>query len=190
VHLVEFSHGAFVNPLQRGHLTPYYDHRPPHVQDIVIRQAGTGAEQPPLSLHGRIKICADAFDFPSIPVQGEWAGMPVSPALVKWRLERWDGRIAIPETIAADFRTRLPDPQLFWSVYARGTYQNMAIFGRRLAARQPGRYLFDLTPKGLDTRHLRYGDDTYEIVVTAVDMRGNTSTLRERITVRNVRRHS
>jgi hypothetical protein len=190
LHFGEFENDAFVNPLAPGHLEPYSDRRPPHVRDIVIRQVGNGAEVAPLSIHGRVKICSDAYDLPSLPVPGAWAGLPVTPAVVKWRLQTWDGRIAVPETIAADFRGRLPVPQTFWNVYARGTYQNMPVFGKRLEARQPGRFLFDLTPHGLDTRHLRYGDDTYDIVVTAVDIRGNVSSLKQRITIRNVLAHS
>jgi hypothetical protein len=190
LHFGEFEDDAFVNPLAPGHLRPYFDRRAPRIRAIVIRQVGSGAEQAPLSIHGRVKLCVDAYDLPSLRVPGEWAGFPVAPAVVKWRLQTWNGRIAVPETTAVDFREHLPTQQRFWDVYARGTYQNMAIFGSRLAFRQPGRFLFDLTPKGLDTRHLRYGDDTYDLVVTAVDIRGNASSLTQRITIRNVRSRS
>ena len=185
LHFGEYEDGAYVNPLAPGHLRPYVDRRDPRVRDVFIRQAGSGNELAPLAVHGKVKICAEAYDLPSPAVRGEWAGLPVAPAVVKWRLQTWNGKIAIPETIAADFRHRLPAPGQFWSVYARGTYQNMAVFGSRLAARQPGRLLFNLMPGGLDTRHLRWGDDTYDLVVTAVDVRGNSSALTQRFTVRN-----
>ena len=186
LHFGEFENGVFINPLARGHLQPFADRTRPQIRDIEIRQAGSGAVVPPILVRGTVKLAVDAFDSaPGVP--GEWAGFPVTPVLVKWRLQTWKGQIAIPETVAADFRAKLPERPQFWRVYARGTYQNNAVFGTQLAARQPGRFLFNLVPNGLDTRHLRYGDDNYDLVVTAVDIRGNASTLKERITVRNVR---
>ena len=47
----------------------------------------------------------------------------------------------------------------------------------------PGRYLFRLTPKGLDTRRL--ADGPYVIEVTASDVRGNRATLTRRFYVTN-----
>ena len=186
LHFGEFVNGTFINPLARGHLQPFVDRTRPHVRGIQIRQSGSGAVVAPILVRGTVKIAVDAFDSaPGVP--GEFAGFPVAPVLVKWRLQTWKGQIAIPETIATDFRTALPARPQFWRVYARGTYQNDAVFGAQLAARQPGRLLFNLAPKGLDTRHLRYGDDNYDLVVTVIDIRGNTSTFKERITVRNVR---
>jgi hypothetical protein len=186
LHFGEFVDGTFINPLARGHLQPFVDRTNPRVRGIEIRQAGSGAVVAPILVRGTVRIAVDAFD--SAPgVTGAWAGFPVAPVLVKWRLQTWKGQIAIPDTIAADFRTKLPTRAEFWQVYARGTYQNNAVFGTQLAFRQPGRFLFNLTPDGLDTRHLRYGSDNYDLVVTAVDIRGNASTLKERITVRNVR---
>jgi hypothetical protein len=188
VHLGEFENGAFVNPLASGHLTPYRDRIAPRVTAITIRQAGTGALLDPVWVHGRIKISADAFDLPALKVPGEWAGLPVAPAVVTWRLLEWKGKVAIPDTVAADFRGALPPRSDFWDVYARGTYQNMTSFRKHLAFLQPGRYVFNLTPQPLDTRHLRYGNDVYELVVTAVDIRGNASTLTQRITIQNASR--
>jgi len=185
LHFGESEHGSFVNPLAAGHLRPYVDKARPRVRAITLRQASSGAEISPLSVHGRIKILADAFDQPSSGISGAWAGLPVTPAVVEWRLERLSGAVAIPETTAIDFRGALLPRAAFWNVYARGTYQNMPVFGTRLGYLQPGRYLFNLTPKGLDTRHLRFGNDVYNLVVKATDIRGNSSTLTERITVQN-----
>jgi murein DD-endopeptidase MepM/ murein hydrolase activator NlpD len=186
LHFGEYVDGAFVNPLVRGHLRPFADRTNPRIRGVEIRQAGTGAIVAPLTVRGRVKIAVDAFDV-TRGVTGPWAGLPVTPVLVKWRLQTWKGQIAIPDTIAADFRGTLPPRAQFWQVYARGTYQNNAVFGTRLATLQPGRFLFNLVPGGLDTRHLRWGDNVYDLFVTAVDIRGNASTLKERITVRNVR---
>jgi Peptidase family M23 len=185
LHFGEFENGSFVNPLARGHLHPYIDRKAPRVQAITIRRAASGAAISPLAVRGRIKLTAEAFDTSARPVTGAWAGLPVAPVLVEWRLQRWSGAVAIPETVAADFRRTLPPRSEFWNVYARGTYQNMPVFGSLLAYRQPGRYVFNLTPNGLDTHRLKFGNDTYDVVVIAVDIRGNTSTLTQRITVRN-----
>jgi hypothetical protein len=47
----------------------------------------------------------------------------------------------------------------------------------------PGRYLFRLTPRDLDTRRLR--DGTYVLKVTARDVRGNTGSLTRQFDVAN-----
>jgi hypothetical protein len=48
---------------------------------------------------------------------------------------------------------------------------------------QPGRYLFRLAPGGFDTRRLR--DSVYDLIVTATDIRGNSSSLVVRFSVHN-----
>jgi hypothetical protein len=47
----------------------------------------------------------------------------------------------------------------------------------------PGRFLFQLTPQGLDTRKLANG--VYQVNVRAADVRGNARTLSQRFTVVN-----
>src|SRR5205823_14954253 len=39
------------------------------------------------------------------------------------------GQVVAPEQVAVDFRTTIPPDDAFWSVYARGTFQNMSVFG-------------------------------------------------------------
>ena len=80
-----------------------------------------------------------------------------------------------------DFRGALPD-RSFSSVYARGTYQNMAVLGHHYSWAQPGSYLFKLGP-AFNTRQLRNG--AYDLVVTATDICGNSSSLALRFTVKN-----
>jgi len=82
-----------------------------------------------------------------------------------------------------DFRGFIPANRLFWRVYGRGTYPNGPVFGGQLYKRMPGRYLFRLTPRGLDTRRLR--DGAYVIRVSARDVRGNQATLTRRFVVAN-----
>jgi hypothetical protein len=135
-------------------------------------------------LRGRVEIIASAYDMPSLPVPGEWNGLPVTPALLTWRIEQAvTHRVVVPEHVAFDVRHTFPSNGLFWSVYARGTHQNMCVFGKHYSYMQPGRYLFRLAPGGLDTRTLH--DSVYDLIVTATDMRGNSSSLVERFSVHN-----
>lgn len=155
VHLTELDNGVIVNPLQRGHLTPYTDRTAPTVTAIDIARSG-----------GAVDLRATAQDMPSMPVPGAWHDLPVTPALVEWRLVNAAGRDVVPMRVVYDVREHLPAQSTFWSVYARGTHQNMTTFTHFYAYRQPGVYLFRLGDVTL-----RPG--TYRVIVTAVDIRGN-----------------
>lgn len=184
VHLTELDGGVPVDPLAAGHLTPYADTTKPAVTGISFRAGAAGGALLPELVRGRVEIVAAASDTPSLRVRGEWHGLPVAPAVVEWRLVRADtGRTVVPTRVVFDARDRLPAPGGFWSVYARGTHQNMAVFGAHYSYLQPGSYLFRLTPGGFDTRTLR--DGVYAVVVTAIDVRGNSGTLTERFSVHN-----
>jgi len=89
----------------------------------------------------------------------------------------------VPRRVAADYRTTVPKNSAFWNVYARGTYQNMSVFGPHYSYLQRGCFLFKLTPKPFDTRTLH--DGVYDLVVTASDIRGNSRSLSLRFTVHN-----
>jgi len=165
VHLTELDNGIIVNPLQRGHLSPYTDRTKPSVTAIRVRRAGR-----------LVDLEATAQDMPSTPVPGVWHDLPVTPALLEWRLVDATGRDVVPTRVVYDVRTHLPAPSTFWSVYARGTHQNMTTFTHFYAFRQPGVYLFrlgDLT--------LRPG--TYRVIVTAVDIRGNHGSREQQVVV-------
>jgi murein DD-endopeptidase MepM/ murein hydrolase activator NlpD len=183
VHLTEIRGGHAVNPLERGHLAPYYDRTRPRVAGIVVRNAA-GHVTGPLGVCGRISLAAEAYDTPSLPAPGNWRGLPVTPALVTWKVTKLEGATVVPTRIAADFRTTLPLNPDFWNVYARGTYQNAPRFGRQQYNAMPGRYIFWLDV-GLDTRTL--GNGVVTITVAASDTRGNTGVLSERISVLNFR---
>jgi hypothetical protein len=183
VHLTEVRHGLVVNPMQLGHLTPYSDHTRPWVASIHFRTSDEGPELMVGFLRGRVEILAEAYDMPTLAVPGEWNGMPVTPALLTWRIERWDGNVIVPETVARDVRTTVPLNASFWSVYARGSYQNMSVFGKHFSWGQPGRYVFRLAPQPLDTRQLK--DGLYQLVVTATDTGSNHSSLSQRFAVHN-----
>jgi hypothetical protein len=184
VHLTELDGDRIVNPLAPGHIGPYSDQTTPRVTSISFRNGGTGPEILPNLIRGRVMVVAAAEDDPTMSAPNAWKGMPVSPALLTWEIRSWTGKVVRDRHVAVDFRGALPN-RSFWAVYARGTYQNMAVLGSHYSWAQPGSYLFKLSP-GLDTRGLR--DGAYDIVVTATDIRGNSSSLSRRFTIGNHRR--
>jgi hypothetical protein len=183
VHLTEIDNGRVTDPLLPGHLTPYRDTTTPYVASIRLRTSDDGPELVTGFVQGRIEMIAEAYDTPALPVPGEWHGLPVTPGLVSWRIESWNGKVVVPETVARDARTTVPPNSDFWHIYARGTYQNMAVFGKHFSWLQPGCYLFRLTPQPFDTHRLK--DGVYQLVVTVADVAGNHSSLSQRFAVHN-----
>jgi hypothetical protein len=166
VHLTEIDGTTPVNPLQYGHLTPYWDRTPPVIRAIVVRGSTSGA------LGGRIWFVVNAYDLPSITPPAPWGAQPVTPAEVSWTLRGPGGRTVIPPTVAADFRFHLPPRRDFWHVYATRTRQNQPTIAFT-HQHEPGRYFFDLTPGGLRTASLPTG--RYSLTVTVTDIRSNRS---------------
>ena len=183
VHLTEIDNGQAVNPLR--HLRPFSESDAPVIRGIEIRVARTDERRlagRSLVLRGRIWLIADAFDYPNLAPPPRWGDLPVTPALLEWGLTGSGGRAAIPLHVAVDFRHRLPPPRLFWRTYAEGTYQNDPVIGST-HARVPGRYLFDLTPDGLNTRRLPNGQ--YMLTVLASNICGNATNLTEQVRIEN-----
>jgi murein DD-endopeptidase MepM/ murein hydrolase activator NlpD len=184
VHLTEIDNGVIVNPLQSGHLSPYTDKSVPKVDSIEFRTSVTGKELMPELLRGRVELLASVTDMPTLRVPGVWRDLPVTPALVTWEIRRADnGKVIVPTRTAYDVRNHLPAPNMFWQIYARGTHQNMSVFGAHYSFMQPGMYLIRLAPGGFDTRTLH--DAVYDLVVTATDIRGNHSSSAVRFSVHN-----
>jgi hypothetical protein len=183
VHISEIDGSRIVNPLQKGHLTPYRDTTKPTIRDVLIKNQ-TGIVQAPLGLCGNVEIDADVFDTPPVPVPGSFNGMPVAPAYVAWRLTRLGGAVAVPWTVVADFTQTVPPNSRFWNVYAKGTYENAPRFGREQYVSMPGRYLFLLSPS-LDTSSLANG--VYVLSVRAADVRGNSTLATRRLAVLNAK---
>ena len=103
---------------------------------------------------------------------------------LEWRIQRADtGKVVVPTRVVYDVRDHLPALGDFWRVYARGTHQNMSVFGKHYSYMQPGVYLFRLSSGGFDTRQLH--DSVYELVVTATDIRGNHSSTVQRFSIHN-----
>jgi hypothetical protein len=184
VHLTELSNDRAVNPLAPGHIGPYADHTTPLVTSISFRKRETSRDGLPSLISGRVLLVAGAEDAPTMSAPQGWRGLPVAPALLTWEVRSWTGKVVRGRQIAADLRGDLPN-RSFWQVYARGSYQNMAVLGRHYSWAQPGSYLFKLS-SGFDTRTLR--DGAYDLVVTATDIRGNSSSLSRRFTIKNGRR--
>lgn len=183
VHFTEIDSGTTVNPVQTGHLTPYSDRTKPEIDSIAFRAGDTGRDLMPNFLRGSIEMIAESYDTAPMPVPGRWKDMPVAPALITWHLQTLGGRRVTGERIAADFRRTIPKNSLFWSYYARGTYQNQSVFSTHYSWEQPGCFLFKLTRGLFDTRSLE--DGVYDLVVTATDIRGNRSSSSRRMTIHN-----
>lgn len=184
VHLTERIYGERVNPLAPGHIAPYTDRTRPAVTEISFRHSD-GQRLLPNLIRGRVTMVAAAHDMPSKAAPGLWRHLPVTPAVIKWALRRWPNKI-VAHGVTRDVRLRLPSDWAFWSTFARGTFQNMAVFGRHYSYLQTGAYLFNLSPRPFDTRSLP--DGVYELIVTASDIRGNAGSLAQRFTIHNSRR--
>jgi hypothetical protein len=172
VHLTEIDRGRAVNPLAPGHLQPFRTGLRPVIRALDLRPPSAHERRTPL-LRRRVWLIADVYDFPNQPPPLPWGEMPVAPAVVGWRLAKVGGPTVVPLRTAVDFRLHLPPPRYFWRVYAAGSYQNEPVIGDT-HARLPGRYLFDLTPGGLNTRRLPNG--RYRLTVTAADVCGNRTS--------------
>jgi hypothetical protein len=161
VHLADRRGGQYWNPLREGALTPFEDFGAPVVDRIVAERGGSRRD--PRALTGVVNLIALAHDNPPISAPPPWKDMPVTPALVRWRLVR-DARAVVPWRVAADFRSTLLPRSRYSEIYAAGTRQNHA--PRR------GLYRFWLA-RSFDTRDHR--DGSYRLDVEAADMRGNAS---------------
>jgi Peptidase family M23 len=180
VHFAESTRGprgiVYWNPLRSGALSPFFDFGPPVIDAIVT-------SLPPNALRGLVDLSVKTHDNTPIevtqPSPPGWHGMPVTPALVRWRLMR-GARAVVPWQVAVDFRGSLhPVVQggsdaNFGAVYAPGTEQNHP--------NAPGLYHFWLR-RGFDTRAFADGD--YVLEVEASDVRGNPRTADVALTIGN-----
>jgi hypothetical protein len=177
VHLAERTpspapQGTYWNPLRAGALTPFADYGPPVVSRVVT-------SLPPNALHGLVDFVVEAFDRPPISAPAPWHDIPVTPALVRWRLVRGSSQV-VRWRVAADFRTSFVPAVAgnsdlhFDEVYAPGTRQNHP--------NEPGLFRFWLA-RGFDTRP--HPDGNYLLEVQAADVRGNSSLGRLALTFAN-----
>ena len=119
VHLTEFDRGRPVNPVASGRLSPYFDTTTPHISQIAFRQSEGGPDELPQFLRGRVYLLAEAvdtaesIDTPGLRTPGIYRNWLVSPALVAWRIERWDGKVVVRERVARDVREPNPNNSRF-----------------------------------------------------------------------------
>jgi peptidase M23-like protein len=183
VHFGEIDRGHAVNPLERGHIAPYFDHTKPTVTELALRSDNRRTAQGgALVACDTVAILAEAQDLPALPVPGPWAGLPVAPALVSWSLKAVAGPYVVRPHVSTSFVRRIPSNTRFWDVYARGTFQNVARFGHHQYSRLHGHFLY-LVARALDTRKL--ADGQYVLTVSAEDTRGNQGRLSTTLTVDN-----
>jgi murein DD-endopeptidase MepM/ murein hydrolase activator NlpD len=182
VHFAELRGNTIVNPLAPGHLTPYADTTAPRVASITLRKDERGPALVPTFVRGSVQMITEAYDTRQMRIPGVWQPMPVAPARVAWELRGLGGK-AVARGVAADFSSSIPSNSVFWSYYARGTYQNMSVFGPRYSWGQPGCFLFKLTRSPFDTT--KVPDGVYDLVVTVSDIRGNSSSKALRLTIHN-----
>ena len=189
VHLTQRENGRVVNPVAPGRLAPYEDTTSPEILDVALRGDERGPDDMLQAISGRVHLLAEAIDAaepidtPGLRTPGAYRNWPVTPALVTWRIERWNGQVVVSPRVARDVRRFLPEEGSFWSSFARGTHQNQSVFGSHYSYLQHGRYVFRLTPRPFDTRTLR--DGVYDLVVTATDIAGHRDSARIRFTVQN-----
>ena len=182
VHFTELIGGKAVNPLAAGHLTPYDDRTPPRIGPVELRRPGTSTLVLPELVRGRVEVGVSAIDRPDHGAGGTWTDMPTVPALITWRVERAsDGTTVVREQTSFDVRARVPPQKDFWRSYLRETRQNMPTFKLHRYWRQPGLFVFRLGV--LDTRRLP--DGIYTIVATSSDIRGNSASARQILTIYN-----
>ena len=137
VHFAERRGDFYVNPLRNGGLGPYVDRTAPTVDTITL--VGTD-------------LVAAAHDTPDPRVPGAWAGEPVTPALLRWRVGNGQWRTA------ADFRAKMLPKSEFGQVYTPTTLQNHK--------GEPGCFSFYLARNWHPT-------GSYTVYVEASDMSGN-----------------
>jgi hypothetical protein len=168
VHFAEVRGGAALNPLRAGALRPYRDTTVPRVSRIVFQ---SGSRVPRGNVTGVVDIVAEAYDQPPLPVPPPFADMPVTPALIRWRILR-GGQQVVPWGTAVDFRRFKPPKELFGSFYAAGTRQNHP--------NRPGRYRFYLAHRW-DSARLSPGH--YRLEVAASDTHRNRGIARLDFTI-------
>lgn len=181
VHLTEVDSGRVTDPLLPGHLTPYYDTTKPIVSSIQLRTSDEGMPLMTNFIRGSVQMYVEAYDWPTMAVPTPWTDMPMTPAVISYRIETWNGKVKIPETTVWDTRRTIPANSTFWSHYARGTFQNMSVFASHYSWGQPGCFVFRVGV--LNTRRL--SDNVYRLVITAKDVRGNQSSSSIRFSVHN-----
>jgi murein DD-endopeptidase MepM/ murein hydrolase activator NlpD len=170
VHVSERRAGVYANPLRTGAMGPYSDDSRPDVREITFSRGGREITS---ALRGVVDIVVVLDDSAPVTPPAPWDRAVLMPSLVRWRVLDERGREARRWQTILDARERLPPPPLA-VVYAPGTRQNRP--NRR------GSYRIYLS-QGWDSSSLKSG--SYELEVSATDIRGNTASQRATFVVAN-----
>jgi hypothetical protein len=115
VHVSEQRNGVYVNPLRPGAMGPYADRTCPSVKQVRFERAGVRLSA--RSVRGTVDVVVGALDPPAVSAPAPWRELPVTPALVEWRILSEGGRVVQTWRAAFDVRSSLPSGS-FESVYA------------------------------------------------------------------------
>lgn len=171
VHLSEKRFGQYVNPLRLGGLRPYRDTMPPVIRKLVFYRCGTTTEVKADAVSGCVDVAVDAYDPPPIAPSPPWSDVVLSPARIGW--SGLFGGAWLPlayRTQNVDFINLLTVPLV--DVYAPGTIMN--------GPNAPGDYRYWLAR---NVNASLFSDGSHTVVVTASDVRGNTTTAALEFTV-------
>ena len=171
VHFAERWRQAYRNPLRAGALQPWIDKKAPHITAVELFDGSR--KVPPAKVRGAVDVIVEAFAMPPLAVPAPWAAMPVSPAVIRWRVRR-GGKTVRPWHTPVDLRLRMLDQDLFPKVYAPGTRQNHP--------NKPGRYRFYLAHTW-STKLLPNGH--YELDVEAANVAGHKASASLPFTIAN-----
>jgi hypothetical protein len=171
VHFAERREGSYRNPLRAGALSPWHDDTKPAVTKITFSRNGTSL--PANAVHGAVDVIAEAHDTPPVPVPAPWDGLPVTPAVIRWRVTR-GAEVVRPWHTPVDFTQTLLPQSAFDRIYAPGTRQNHA--------GAPGLYRFYLAHTWSTST---LPDGAYQLHVEASDLAGNTGALTQSFTIAN-----
>lgn len=171
VHFAEHRGNKYLNPLRPGGIAPYADGTRPTVQSIAFSK--NGQTVPPDQVSGRVDLMVNAFDTTPLPVPPPWNNMPVTPALLRWRVIR-NGNTVVPWQTGVDFRDHMLPMEQFNEVYAPGTRQNHP--------NEPGVYYFYVA-RNWDTARLP--DGRYRLQLSASDLQGNQTVSELPFTIQN-----
>jgi Peptidase family M23 len=94
VHFSEMRSGVFVNPLRPGAMGPYQDETCPFAKQVRFEHDGERLQAG--SLAGHADIVIGALDPPAVSAPTPWRDLPVTPALVRWRIVAQAGRVIQP----------------------------------------------------------------------------------------------
>jgi len=159
VHFAEWRGGSYVNPLRPGAMGPYSDRTCPAATRLSFERGGESLEADALA--GSFDVVVEAADAPALSAAAPWFQLPVTPAVVRWRIVDEHGGVVVPWRAHYDVRQVLPRVD-YHAVYAQGTTQNHPD--------APGLYRFQLA-RNFVARSLHSG--AYAVQVVLVDSRGN-----------------